>query len=99
MKKGLDEAESKIASVSCGAAMKSRYLKELMTPMAMKLVKEADQDGGIPSLAVQKMMGRVARHERAWLMDSLHKIEDVEKQNCRSTSMSRSTGQRVEHGE
>lgn len=79
MKKGLDEAESKIASVSCGAAMKSRYFKELMTPMAMKLVKEADQDGGLPSLAIQKMMGRAARHERAWLMDSLHKIEDAEK--------------------
>lgn len=78
----MDEAVARtradLEATTCGEALKNFYQKKLMTPMAFQMIQASAPTDKIPADAVRKMVNRVSKKERAWLMDSYNKLSDAD---------------------
>ena len=71
------EAERTISKVTCGDALKNAYMKSMMTPEAMRIIKDTSPDYPIPELALRKMLARNARSVRKRMIEMMSKLDSA----------------------
>lgn len=75
----IEDMRRRLTESSCKDALSNWYLKSLMTPVAMRLIKSESPDSAIPEEAVNKMMSRVSRGESKRFLAEIEKLDNAEK--------------------